>query len=110
MRVKPKFRLGQKVIIADKGYADGQTDIGYITGMEVRRSYNSAGVFQFGRLSVFECERNGYLETYMKNVDEVVYHVIRTIHTTGNTERTKEVLEDRLVPYNKENVKKYVGQ
>ena len=46
----------------------------------------------------------------MKNVDEVVYHVIRTIHTTGNTERTKEVLEDRLVPYNKENVKKYVGQ
>ena len=44
----------------------------------------------------------------MNNVDEVVYHVIRTIHTTGNTERTKEVLEDKLVPYNKENTKKYV--
>jgi hypothetical protein len=76
--------------------------------MEVRRSYNSAGIFQWGGLSVLECERNGYLETYMNNVDEVVYHVIRTVHTTGNTERTKEVLESKLVPYNKENVKKYV--
>ena len=78
--------------------------------MEFRRSYNSAGMFQLGGLSRSECARYGYLETYMKNVDEVVYHVIRTVHTTGNTERTKEVLEDRLVPYNKENVKKYVGQ
>ena len=110
MNVKPRYKLGQKVIIVDKGYADGKSDVGYIVGMEVRRSYNSAGMFQFGGLSISECERNGYLETYMKNVDEVVYHVIRTIHTTGNTERTKEVLEDRLVPYNKENVKKYVGR
>ena len=107
MRVKPKFRLGQKVIIVDKGYADGKSDVGYIVGMEVRRSYNSAGMFQFGGLSIADCERNGYLETYMKNVDEAVYHVIRTIHTTGATERTKEVAEDRLVPYNKENANKY---
>jgi hypothetical protein len=76
--------------------------------MEVRRSYNSAGIFQFGGLSVLDCERDGYLETYMNNVDEVVYHVIRTIHTTGNTGRTREVLEEKIVPYNKENVKKYV--
>ena len=110
MNVKPKYKLGQKVIIVDKGYIDGKSDVGYIVDMEVRRSYDSAGMFQFGGLSISECERNGYLETYMKNVDEVVYHVIRTIHTTGNTERTKEVLEDRLVPYNKENVKKYVGR
>ena len=108
MNVKPKYKLGQKVIIVDKGYVDGKSDVGYIVGMEVRRSYNSAGIFQFGGLSISECERN--LETYMNNVDEVVYHVIRTIHTTGNIERTKEVLEDKLVPYNKENVKKYVGQ
>ena len=108
MRVKPKFRLGQKVIIVDKGYVDGKSDVGYIVGMEVRRSYNSAGVFQFGGLSISECERNGYLETYMNNVDEVVYHVIRTIHTTSATERTKEVAEDKLVPYNKENANKYV--
>lgn len=107
MRAKPKFRFGQKVIIADKGYADGKSDVGYIVGMEVRRSYSSAGVFQFGGLSISECERNGYLETYMNNVDEVVYHVIRTIHTTGATERTKEVAEDKLVLYTKENANKY---
>jgi hypothetical protein len=76
--------------------------------MEVRRSYNSAGIFQFGGLSVLDCERDGYLETYMNNVDEVVYHVIRVIHTTDNTERTRDLTEDKLVPYNKENVKKYV--
>ena len=110
MNVKPKYKLGQKVIIVDKDYADGKSDIGYIVGIEVRRSYNSAGIFQFGGLSILDCEKNGYLETYMNNVDEVVYHVIRTIHTTGNTEKTKEVLEDRLVPYNKENIKKYVWQ
>ena len=108
MNVKPKYKLGQKVIIVDKGYADGKSDVGYIVGMEVRRSYNSAGIFQFGGLSILDCERNGYLETYMKNVDEVVYHVIRTIHTTGATERTEEVAEDKLVPYNKENANKYV--
>lgn len=108
MRVKPKFRLGQKVIIVDKGYVDGKSDVGYITGMEVRRSYNSAGIFQSGGLSVFECKKNGYLKTYMNNVDEVVYHIIRTIHTTGATERTREVAEDKLVPYNKENANKYV--
>lgn len=109
MLVKPKYKLGQKVIIVDKGYVDGKSDVGYIIGMEVRRSYNSAGIFQFGGLSVLDCERDGYLETYMNNVDEVVYHVIRTVHTTGNTERTKEVPEDKLVSYSKENVKKYVG-
>ena len=109
MNVKPKYKLGQKVIIVDKGYVDGKSDVGYIIGMEVRRSYNSAGIFQFGVLSVLDCERDGYLETYMNNVDEVVYHVIRVIHTTGNTEITKEVVESKLVPYNKENVKKYVG-
>ena len=108
MKVKPKYRLGQKVIIVDKGYVDGKSDVGDIIGMEVRRSYSSAGIFQWGGLSALECERNGYLETYMNNVDEVVYHVIRTIHTTGDTAKTKEVLEDKLVPYNKENVKKYV--
>jgi hypothetical protein len=108
MNVKPKYKLGQKVIIVDKGYVDGKSDVGYIIGIEVRRSYNSAGIFQFGGLSVLDCERDGYLETYMNNVDEVVYHVIRVIHTTGNTGRTKEVLESKLVPYNKENVKKYV--
>ena len=108
MKVKPKYKLGQKVIIVDKGYVDGKSDVGYIIGMEVRRSYSSAGIFQWGGLSALECERNGYLETYMNNVDEVVYHVLRTIHTTGNTERTREVSEDKLVSYNKENVKKYV--
>ena len=108
MNVKPKYKLGQKVIIVDKGYVDGKSDVGYIIGMEVRRSYNSAGIFQFGGLSVLDCERDGYLETYMNNVDEVVYHVIRTIHTTDNTERTRDLTEDKLVPYNKENVKKYV--
>lgn len=108
MNVKPKYKIGQKVIIVDKGYVDGKSDVGYIIGMEVRRSYNSAGIFQFGGLSVLDCERDGYLETYMNNVDEVVYHVIRTIHTTDNTERTRDLTEDKLVPYNKENVKKYV--
>lgn len=109
MNIKPKYKLGQKVIIVDKGYTDGKSDVGYIIGLEVRRSYNSAGIFQFGGLNMLDCEINGYLETYMKNVDEVVYHVIRTIHTTGNIEITKEVLESELVSYNRENAKKYVG-
>ena len=109
MKVKPKYKLGQKVIIVDRGYVDGKSDVGYITGIEVRRSYNSAGIFQFGGLSILECEMNGYLETYMNSVDEVVYHVIRTAHSTGDTERTREILEYKLVPYNKENAKKYVG-
>ena len=108
MNIKPKYKLGQKVIIVDKGYVDGKSDVGYIIGMEVRRSYNSAGIFRFGGLSVLDCERDGYLETYMNNVDEVVYHVIRVIHTTGNTDRTRSLTEDKLVPYNKENVKKYI--
>lgn len=108
MKVKPKYKLGQKVIIVDKSYVDGKSDVGYITGVEVRRSYNSAGLFQLGGLSMLDCETNGYLETYMKNIDEVVYQVTRIIHTTGNMERTREVLEDELVSYNKENVKKYV--
>ena len=108
MKVKPKYKLGQKVIIVDKSYVDGKSDVGYITGVKVRRSYNSAGLFQLGGLSMLDCERNGYLETYMKNIDEVVYQVTRIIHTTGNMERTREVLEDELVSYNKENVKEYV--
>ena len=108
MIVKPKYKLGQKVIIVDKGYVDGKSDIGYITGIEIRRSYGSAGLFQLGGLNIAECEMNGYLETYMNNVNEVVYHVIRTVHSTGDTERTREILESKLVPYNKENAKKYV--
>ena len=112
MNVKPKYKLGQKVIIVDKGYADGKSDVGYIVGMEVRRSYNSAGIFQFGGLSILDCEKNGYLETYMNNVDEVVYHVLRAVHTShnnsNNIEKAKEVSEDKLVPYNKENAKNYV--
>ena len=109
MKVKPKYKLGQKVIIVDKGYVDGKSDVGYITGIEVRRSYDSAGIFQFGGLSILECEMNGYVETYMNNVDEVIYHVIRTVHSTGDTERTREILESKLVPYNKENAEKYMG-
>ena len=108
MNIKPKYKLGQKVIIVDKGYVDGKSDVGYITGIEVRRSYGSAGIFQFGGLSILECEMNGYVETYMNNVNEVVYHVIRTVHSTGDTERTREILESKLVLYNKENAKKYV--
>ena len=108
MNIKPKYKLGQKVIIVDKGYVDGKSDVGYITGIEVRRSYGSSGIFQFGGLSILECEMNGYLETYMNSVNEVVYHVIRTVHSTGDTERTREILEYKLVPYNKENAEKYV--
>ena len=52
MNIKPKYKLGQKVIIVDRGYVDGKSDVGYITGIEVRRSYNSAGIFQFGGLSI----------------------------------------------------------
>ena len=108
MNIKPKYKLGQKVILLDRHYRDGKSDVGYITGIEIRRSYNSAGIFQFGGLNLVECEMNGFLETYMNNVDEVVYHLIRTVHSTGDTERTREILESKLVPYNKENAKKYV--
>ena len=48
----------------------------------------------------------------MNNVDEVIYHVLRAVHTShtnsNNLEKTKEVSEDKLVPYNKENAKNYV--
>ena len=112
MNIKPKYKLGQKVIIVDRHYFDGKSDVGYIVGIEIRRSYDSAGLFQLGGLNIAECEKNGYLETYMNHVDEVVYHVLRVVHTShtnNNIERTKEILESKLVPYNKENVKKYVG-
>ena len=112
MNIKPKYKLGQKVIIVDRHYFDGKSDVGYIVGIEIRRSYDSAGLFQLGGLNIAECERNGYLETYMNNVDVVVYHVIRAVHTShnnsNNIEKVKEVTEDKLVPYNKENAKNYV--
>ena len=48
----------------------------------------------------------------MNHVDVVVYHVIRAVHTShnnsNNIEKVKEVTEDKLVPYNKENAKNYV--
>ena len=112
MKIKPKYKLGQKVSIEDRHYFDGKSDVGYIVGIEIRRSYESAGIFQMGGLSILECEKNGYLETYMNNVDVVVYHVIRAVHTShnnsNNIEKVKEVTEDKLVPYNKENAKNYV--
>ena len=108
MIVKPKYKLGQKVILLDRHYFDGKSDVGYIVGMEVMRSYSSAGIFQMSGLNIVVCGKNGYLETYMNNVDRVVYHVIRASHTYNNIEKAKEVSEDKLVPYNKENAKKYV--
>lgn len=108
MNVKPKYKVGQKVIVMDKGYIDGKNDYGYIVSVKVRRSYESAGIFQWGGLSIPECERNGYVDTYINNCNEVVYDVIREIHTTKSTTLTREVMEDRIVPYNKENVKKYM--
>lgn len=108
MQVKPKYKLGQKIILLDTDYMDGKYDYGYITGIRVKRSYSSAGIFQWGGLSVLECERNGYLETYIKYCDEVVYEVIREIHTTKGTSLTRDVMEDKIVPYNKENKIKYI--
>ena len=112
MKVKPKYKLGQKVILVDRHYFDGKSDVGYIVGIEIRRSYDSAGIFQLGGLNIAECEKNGYLETYMKHVDVVLYHVIRAVHTShtnsNNIEMAREVSEDKLVPYNKENAKNYV--
>ncbi|MBQ6816873.1 MAG: hypothetical protein IJO27_00405 [Bacilli bacterium] len=110
MRIKPKYKLGQKVILLDTGYGDKKFDYGYITGIRIKRSYNSAGIFQWGGLSVLECEANGYLETYMKYCDEVVYEVIREIHTTKSTTLTRDVLESKIVPYNKENKNKYIKE
>ena len=108
MLVKPKYKLGQKVILLDTGYVDKKFDYGYITGIKIKRSYNSAGIFQFGGLSILDCERNGYLETYINNCDEVVYDVIREVHTTKSTEITRDVMEDKIVSYNKENKIKYI--
>ena len=45
MNIKPKYKLGQKVILLDRHYRDGKSDVGYIVGIEIRRSYNSAGIF-----------------------------------------------------------------
>ena len=57
MNIKPKYKLGQKVILLDRHYRDGKSDVGYIVGIEIRRSYNSAGIFQFGGLSILDCEK-----------------------------------------------------
>lgn len=108
MNVKPKFKLGQKVILLDTNYVDNKFDYGCIIGIKIKRSYTSAGLFQFGGLSMFECEKNGYPETYINHCDEVVYEVIREIHTTKSIERTKDITEDKIIPYNKENKSKYI--
>lgn len=61
-------------------------------------------------ITLLECEANGYLETYMKYCDEVVYEVIREIHTTKGTTLTKDILEIKIVPYDKENKDKYIKE
>ena len=57
MKIKPKYKLGQKVIIVDRHYFDGKSDVGYIVGIEISRSYDSAGLFQLSGLNRAECEK-----------------------------------------------------
>ena len=110
MQVKPKFRLGQKVIFLGSEYHDGKYDIGYIVGISVQHSYSSCGIFQTGGLSVFEIGRKGVLKTYVDHIDEVQYEVMHQIHTGKNKDRCKKevhVDETEIVSYNAENKKKY---
>lgn len=107
MKVKPKYKVGKKVILLIEKN-DGYCDIGYITGIKVKRSYGSAGLLQFGGLSLLECMTNGYLKTYIDNCDEVLYEVTYENHTNENVYVKKDVLEEDIVPFNKENKSKYI--
>jgi hypothetical protein len=110
MRVKPKFRLGQKVIFLKSKYFDGKYDIGYVVGISVKRSYSSCGMFQNGGLSTFEIHSKGLLKTYVDNIDEACYEVIHQLHTRKDHAICKKdsyVNENEIVPYTVENKKKY---
>lgn len=100
--IKPKYKLGQKILLANRNYWDHKNDTGYICGIEIRRSYNSAGLFQSGGLSTLKIERKGYIETWLDSCDEVVYKVIYTIHTTGSTATKNDVSECDIIPYTEE--------
>lgn len=106
MLVKPKYRLGQKVILLKTKYVDGKYDVGYVVGISVSRSYQSAGIFQTGGLSCYETERKGLLNNYVDHIDNVVYEVVHQLHTIEwrqECRREKNVLESEIAPYTKEN-------
>lgn len=107
MLVKPKFRLGQKVIFIKSKYRDEKYDVGYVCGIEVKRSYGSAGIFQWGGLSYSETNRKGYAQTWIDHCDEAVYKIIHTIHTTGATRTETNILESELKAFTAENKKLY---
>ena len=68
--VKNKFNLRQKVIIVPK-YSNNKY-IGYIVGITLYRSYEKAGLTQFGGL---KCE-GGLLKNYINDCDSVKYKVV----------------------------------
>lgn len=109
MRVKPKFKLGQKVIFLGSRYTDKKYDVGFIVGMSVKRSMRTAGIFQNGGLNCADNERKGLLKNYVDNIDYVSYEVIHQIHTLPYQEcrREQQVDESEIVPYTKENLLLY---
>lgn len=110
MRVKPKFRLGQKIIFLGSKYQDGKYDVGYVVGISIQRSYSSCGMFQNGGLSMLEISMKGLLKTYVDHIDEVQYEVLHQIHTRKDKDTCKKetrVSETEIVSYNTENKKKY---
>lgn len=110
MLVKPKYRLGQKVILLKTKYVDGKYDVGYVVGISVNRSYKSAGIFQTGGLSCYENNRKGLAKNYVDHIDNVVYEVVHQLHTIEQRQeflREKNVPESEIVPYTKENLLAY---
>lgn len=113
MQVKPKFKLGQKVIFIKSKYNDGKYDVGFVVGISVKRSYKSCGIFQNGGLNCAENERKGLLKNYIDHIDYASYEVIHQIHTLAQQEcrREQQVDESEIVPYTKENLLLYpVGE
>lgn len=109
MKVKPKFKIGQKVILINTHYTDKKYDVGFVVGVIVRRSMKTAGIFQGGGLSLLENKRKGLLQNYVDHIDCALYEVVHQIHTLPYQECKLEhnVEEFEIVPYNKENLLLY---
>ena len=93
---KPKFKIGQFVKYSRQ--VDQENHRALVIGVKARRSYQKAGIFQFGGLSVF----GDALENYRNDLDEFTYEII--VQNNNGRHFVQDVAENDLKQIIKKNV------
>jgi hypothetical protein len=99
MSYNPKFRLKQRVICYFTS-TENKPVYGRVIGIKLKRSYNVAGLFQSGGMSIREIESKGFPLAYCDNVDTCEYTVIFEI----NGRRMAETYDEKELIKNKESL------